>query len=89
MPADPPILDMPLWTLGGAWIRVRCSCGRSADLPTRILGDQHAEELVGGFLARLRCKACGGKPAQVFYADRADTFVRGGPGEGRRIWLVR
>ena len=80
---------MPIWTLAGAWVRVRCTCGRSADLPTRLLVDAHSDELVSGFLERLRCKTCGGRPAEAFYADRADTFVRGGPGWGRRIWLLR
>ena len=89
MPHDPPLLEMPLWTISGAWIRVSCACGRSASIPTRMLPFDDGDRLLADFMGRLRCQACGARPAKAFYADRADTFVRGGPVRGRRVWLLR
>ena len=76
--------------MGGGWVRLVCRCGRSVELPTRMAAQRWPDLRLGDLVGRLRCEACGARPAEVSYADRADDWrTRGGLRRVRRIWLVR
>ena len=62
------------------WIEVHCACGRSADVPVRMLAQRHGpSSRLPPFVARLRCQVCGAKPLTV---DLVDNPQVGAPGTG-------
>ena len=83
MPDAPALADYPGW-----WLEARCSCGRSTQIPVRLLVQEwRGESLVGDIARRLRCRRCGARPeaAELVEDPQADArgYVGGGP--GRRI----
>jgi hypothetical protein len=74
--ADPISSTLADWT--DWWLRVGCACGRSADLPVKLLA-----RLYGGdapmhhFAARLRCSTCGDRPATAMLVDHVQYLASG------------
>ena len=77
--ADPPpfVPDATLDLVDpGWWLELRCACGRSADIPHKLLARAHGPRAsVPGLLARFRCGTCGGPPITAEWIDNA----AGGP----------
>ena len=61
-------------TLRGQWLHVRCGCAHLSTLPVRLLlaeGHAAAGQPLADLLVRLRCKACGVRPASVHLTETA------------------
>lgn len=83
------LLDLRFRDLTGWWIRLEC-CGRTVDLPFRLLAAQKPAARFGDLLRALRCKECGHRPARVVLVDDpADRVAaRIGARGGWRIEIV-
>lgn len=78
MPDDPPFVPDATLDLvdPGWWLELRCACGRSADVPHKLLARAHGPRAsVPGLLARFRCKTCGEPPIAAEWIENA----AGGP----------
>lgn len=74
----PPFVpDATLNLVDPDWrLELRCACGRSADIPHKLLAKAHGPRAsVPGLLARFRCGACGKSPIAAEWIDSA----AGGP----------
>jgi hypothetical protein len=90
MPAQPSfLLDLRFTDLVDWWLRVEC-CGRTIDMPFRLLAGQKPCATLGRLLTALRCRQCGVRPGRVtLLDDPADRVAArlGAPG-GWRIEIV-
>ena len=89
MPPRPAfLLDLRFTDLAEWWLRLEC-CGRTVNVPFRMLAAQKPRATLGGLLAALRCKECGKRPGRVTLlddaADRAYGRVASG---GWRVEIV-
>lgn len=84
-PTEPP-LEQTLASLTPWWIRARCSCGTTSDLPCRWLAAHQGWRVtLGQVLPRLKCSRCGERPHSLSLTD-----TRGAPGSntvGRHLEL--
>ena len=79
------LLDLRFSDLAEWWLRVAC-CGRTVDLPFRLLAAQKPAAQLGDLLLALRCRDCGRRPGRVVLLDDpADRVAArlGAPGSWR------
>jgi len=83
------LLDLRFCDLTEWWLRLEC-CGRTVDLPFRLLAAQKPTARLGSLLSALRCRDCGKRPGRVvLVADPADRVAaRVGAAGGWRIEIV-
>lgn len=83
--ADLILADFDEW-----WLDVRCGCGRSTQIPIRLLLREWPREThVGQIVRRLRCRGCGAKPAAAELVEDIQAGAHGtGSAPGRRISLA-
>ncbi len=79
----PPIDTLAAWP--GHWLTVRCACGRTSHLPTKMLARQHGDQAkLAKLVARLRCERCGARPIEAELRDDVQTsasgYAKGYPG---------
>lgn len=90
MPARPVFLldlrfsDLTEWRLG-----LSC-CGRTVELPMRMLARQRPAGTLGGLLRALRCRDCRQRPGRVVLLDQPGDRAAGRPDTpgGWRIEIV-
>lgn len=76
MPADIPL--GALRELEGLWLRVRCTCGRSADFSAELLARRHGPDaLIENLVPRLRCSSCGSPPAELLLTENPQWSAKG------------
>ncbi len=96
-PAAPPFdrtiaLACTLQTVRGRWLHLRCGCGTAEAQPVRLM-IQNRPEAAAGTLAdavvRLRCGACGARPATVHLCQdgHGPGPIVGGPETGWSLLL--
>jgi hypothetical protein len=69
MPGRPTfLLDLQFHDLVGWWLRLEC-CGRTVNLPFRLLAAQKPMARLGNLLSALRCRECGRRPGRVTLLD--------------------
>lgn len=73
MPVVPAfLLDVRFRDLAEWWLGLEC-CGRTVNLPFRLLASQRPQATLGALLRALRCRECGKRPGRaVLLADPAD-----------------
>jgi hypothetical protein len=77
-PAPENPLAMRLDELGHYWLDLGGCCGRTSRYPLRLMAERvGGPRLLGDVLPRLRCEACGKKPARVLLLDRGDDSSHG------------
>jgi hypothetical protein len=83
------LLDLQFRDLTDWWLRLEC-CGRTSDLPFRLLAGQKPRARLGDLLRALRCRDCGQRPGRaVLVADPADRVAaRVGAPVGWRVEIV-
>lgn len=80
MSDDPPFRpDGELREVSGAWwLELRCACGRTAQVPNKLLARRHgARARVPELLARMRCEQCRARPASAEWIDNPAGGARG------------
>jgi hypothetical protein len=90
MPPGPTfLLDLQFRDLTEWWLQLQC-CGRTVNLPFRLLAAQKPMARLGSLLRALRCRTCGQPPGRVVLlinpADRAASYF--GSDGGWRIEIV-
>ena len=69
----------------GCTLEIRCGCGRASMPSILMLLERWADRPFADLMLRLRCEACGAKPAQVWLVAGRHRSVVGGPGND---WAV-
>lgn len=82
---SPTLADAPQW-----WVEARCACGRCTQIPVKILLREWRRETGFTQIARrLRCRACGKRPAAVDLIEDIQAGAKGtGTAPSRRIDLL-
>ena len=90
MPARPIfLLDLRFADLTEWWLGLHC-CGRTVELPLRMLAAQRPAGTLGGLLRGLRCRDCGQRPNRAVLMDQPGDRAAGRPDApgGWRIEIV-
>ncbi len=71
---DPQELPRDLATarlieINGWWLEVRCTCGRSAALPLRLLSADERDTQLRTYICRLVCQGCGSRVSSARLVD--------------------
>lgn len=82
--------DIILGDHDGWWVEARCACGRCTQIPVKILLREWRRETEFTQIARrLRCRACGKRPAAVDLVEDIQAGAKGtGTAPSRRIDLL-
>ncbi len=74
---------MLLSDFDGWWLDTRCGCGRSTQIPIRmLLREWRRETDIGQIARRLRCRGCGARPASTELVDDIQAGAKGYAGGG-------